>query len=201
MLPFVAAGWKVSAVPIDRPTGEDPGEGILQSRPIHLSAARLAEVSGLALTSSEVVEELSRSRLPIRAIPGGWEVFAPPWRPDLLQEVDLIEEAILARGVRIEDGIVPPSSTRGRRRAETRFREAVGEVLLGGGCIPLHTPVLIPIGRNDAIGRKDALRLSNPVSEELGVLRDRLLPSLLGALGHNVRHGYPQSLSEVAPTI
>ena len=201
MLPFLSEGWSAHAVPIRRAGTVDDGRRLLAARTLELSARRLDGIAGLSLPAGEVRSALAQARLAASEAPGGWAVEVPPWRPDLLAEVDLIEEVLLARGVRPEEGSILPSPTRGRRRPESRFREHVGDLLLGAGYVPLHTPVLIGRDRSDRVGRTSALKLTNPVSEELSVLRDRLLPSLLHSLARNLRHGYPQQLSEIGPTI
>ena len=73
-------------------------------------------------------------------VPGGFSVEVPPWRPDLLTGVDVAEDVVLARGVRSEDGVVPPSGTRGRRRAETVFRRTRRGAPLGPRVTPNSTP-------------------------------------------------------------
>ena len=201
MLPFVVAGWSVAPVPVEGGPDRPPSTLPIAPRPLALPKAVLDSVTGGSVPEAEVAEALARSRLDARSAPEGWVVDAPAWRPDLLQSVDLVEEVTVARGIRLEDGVLLPSATRGRRRAETRFREAVGELLLAAGFVPLHRPVLVASARQRRVGRPSALRLANPVSEELAVVRDRILPSLVGTLARNVRHAYPQRFSEVGPVV
>ncbi len=126
---------------------------------------------------------------------------SPPWRPDLLGPVDLAEEVVLSRGLRSEDGIVPPSPTRGHRRAETDFRRRIAALLLGLGFTQPHTPLLVSevcVGR---LAGGAPIRLRNPVSAEFAFVRDRLLLSHLDVLAHNTRRSYPQRFAEVAPVV
>jgi phenylalanyl-tRNA synthetase beta chain len=201
MLPFVAAGWAVTPVPVSRAGEVETGATLVAGRSLLLTASGLTAIAGRAVPAREVESALASCRLAAVPTPEGWRVTAPPWRPDLLGEVDLIEEVLLAAGVRVEDGLMLPSATRGHRRPESDFRDRVAELLLASGFVPLHTPVLVGEGRAQRIGRVHALRLTNPVSEEVAVMRDRLLPSLVASLSRNVRHAYPQSLSEVGPVI
>ncbi|MCI4346677.1 MAG: hypothetical protein L3K07_08020, partial [Thermoplasmata archaeon] len=144
---------------------------------------------------------LARARYAVRRTSDGWLVAASPWRADLLGPVDVAEDVLLLRGVRIDEGLLPPSSTLGRRRPEARFRERIGAYLLGLGFTALHSPVLTSEAIIARTGRTQSLELTNPVSAELARARDSLLPSLVAALGRNLRHGYPQRFSEVGPVL
>lgn len=201
LLPFVAAGWSVAAVPVERPAGVPSVVDPRTVPPVRLRPATLASVAGEAIPPEEVRRALAASRLEVEDSPDGWSVRPPPWRPDLLQEVDLVEEVVLARGIPAEYGRLSPSAGRGRRRPESIFRERVRVALVGAGFSALFTPVLTPRDRNVRVGRAEALTVARPVSEETAVIRDRLLPTLVGALAHNVRSGYPQRLAEVGPAI
>ena len=199
---FASRGWSVRPVPVEGP-GEARSDGstLLDGGSRELPAAVLEGLSGEALPSAEVVGRFARARLAARRVRGGWRVSVPPWRPDLLGSVDLAEEVILAGGLRAEDGIVPPSSVRGRKRSPSRLRRQVADLLLGLGFSEPHTPVLVSDDTAGRLGGSPPIRLANPVSREYAIVRDRLLLSHLDVLGRNTRHGYPQRFAEVAPVV
>jgi phenylalanyl-tRNA synthetase beta chain len=199
---FLARGWSVGPIPLEG-FGPEPGDGrpVIEPTELGLPSALLEQISGATLEASEVTRMLGRARLGARRVRHGFRVSAPPWRPDLLAPVDLAEEVVLARGVRPEDGIVPPTPTRGRRRAETVFRQRIATLLLGLGLTQPHTPLLVSDASVARLGVTSPIRLSNPVSAEFSHLRDRLLLSHVEVLAHNTRRGYPQRFAEVAPVV
>jgi len=199
---FASRGWSVLPVPVEGP-GEtrSDGEALLTGTFRELPAATLNELSGERLSSPAVVDRLAMARLAARRARGGWKVRVPPWRPDLLAPADLVEEVVLAGGLRAEDGLVPPSTDRGRRRAETALHRRVRELLLGLGFAEPLTTVLVS---ETAVARLPGVRpvhLVNPVSREFSYARDRLLLSHLDVLARNTRHRYPQRFAEVAPVV
>jgi phenylalanyl-tRNA synthetase beta chain len=198
---FAALGWSLTPVPV-RPAGTQPSGALpLGPRTIPLRSTTLDAIAGRAFAADEVQHGLATARLSGRSVPHGWEVEVPPWRPDLLQEVDLVEEVLLARGLRVEDGVIPPSRSLGGRSRESRFRDRVGELLLGLGYSEVFSPVLVPESAVTRLNRASALRLTNPVSDLFERLRDALELSLIGTLEGNRRSGYPQRFYEVGPVI
>ncbi len=199
---FVARGWSLAPVPVERADGSlDDGSAILEPVEIDLSAEGLERITGAPLAPPEVAAAFARARLTARRARGGYRVAIPPWRPDLLAAVDLAEEVVLARGVRSEDGIVPATPTRGRRRAQTVFRQRIATLLLGLEFAQPHTPLLVSDASVARVDGSATIRLRNPVSGEFAHLRDRLLLSHLDVLAHNTRRSYPQRFGEVAPVV
>jgi len=202
LVPFVAQGWSVAPVPVRRTAASDSDSaGVIEPHSVELPTAVLTKLGGTALSATVIERRLSESRLVGHPHPHGWKVDAPPWRPDLVTAVDVSEDILLAEGIRPEDGILPPSWTRGHLRRETKFRRKFAETLLGLGLAAPHTPVLISETAVARVGGNPPLHLRNPVSAEFAYLRSRLLFSHLDVLAHNVRHGYPQRFGEVAPVI
>ena len=201
-LVFVARGWGIRPVPVVRGDRTDPGTAATEPRALPLTEPAIRAVLGGAIPAPEVEALLGRAGLSARPHPGGgWSVSVPPWRPDLLAEVDLVEEILVARGITADEGLLLPSPTRGARRPETRFRRRVGTLLLGLGYVPIATPTLVDAALVGLLGRDRALEVANPVSEKFAYLKDAVQVSLVGALGRNTRHGYPQRLQEVGPVI
>ena len=199
---FVARGWSVMPVPIDGAPGPgSDGSGLLEPPARFLPATLVRDIVGSPLPVGEIAAALARSRLAARRARGGWSVRIPPWRPDLLSAVDLVEEVVLARGLRAEDGVVPPTTARGRRRGSTRFRREVAGLLLGLGFAQPNTTVLVPESAGARLPGSSPIPLVNPVSREFAAVRDRLLASHLDVLARNTRHGYPQRFAEVAPVV
>jgi phenylalanyl-tRNA synthetase beta chain len=200
MLTFAAQGFSVSPVHVEFTDHADTGEAFVRPRKVALDRGTLGRVSGLPLPDREVMDLLERARLGASSVEAGWEAEVPPWRPDLQSAVDLVEEVLLVRGVRVEEQRLPPSRTRGRRLRAHALRSWTEASLLGLGFVPLLTPVLVGARLVEELGWP-AIALANPVSLELARLRPSLQISLLQTLEKNVRYGYPQRWSEVGPVL
>jgi phenylalanyl-tRNA synthetase beta chain len=156
--------------------------GDLPERPVvRFRRERADEVIGIETPPAEQDAILQRLGFEVR----GAEVVVPTWRArDVTREIDVVEE--IAR-FRLED--VP--FTLPERRAmfgaltrSQRLRRRVEDVLVGLGLVETYTPTL----RADDPSA-DALRLPEPLSAELAVLRTRLIPSLVEAARRNLEIG------------
>ncbi len=162
-----------------------------QPVPLTLSPARIEALLGMAVPDAEAIRILIALGFAVAGGGSTWTVTPPSWRVDAHRDVDLIEEVGRHYGFEhlpatfpgVEQA-PPPSDPRiaRDRRARTAaqafgFSEAItfafiearhAEPFLGG-----HAPVA----------------LANPLSETFAVMRPSLVPGLVQAVGHNLRHG------------
>lgn len=141
-----------------------------------------------------------------------WECRPPTHRPDLVREVDLIEEIMRIHGLD-ELPAVPCMPTAYGEPAPTSLRDPAGvlsrtaqdrlvDALAAQG---LHEAVGLAFAEPDKLARVQgpavvatAVRLRNPMRGFGGVLRTHLLPGLLDAAAFNVaRHPRSVRLFEV----
>src|SRR5213594_2540630 len=125
------------------------------------------------------------------SILAAWECTQPSWRADVEREIDLIEEVARVYGL---DKFPPrlPAARQGAARlphyeAETRLRER----LIGLGYREILTIPHVAEER-DALFRPSGVspaRLSNPLSEEVNVLRATGIVTMAAALEWNLNHG------------
>ena len=142
---------------------------------IFLRLDQVAQVLGVELDQKTVEKQLVAIGATCVAKPEDRRIAVdvPGWRPDLQQEIDLIEEVARVFGY----GSIP-DDLRGFRvgstpdAAEWTAVDRVRQRLLGLGVLEVVTlPLTAPDGPT-------AVRLQNPLSSEEGALRRRLLPSL-----------------------
>ncbi|PYU73222.1 MAG: phenylalanine--tRNA ligase subunit beta [Acidobacteria bacterium] len=120
-----------------------------------------------------------------------WECTQPSWRAEVEREIDLIEEIARIYGL---EQFPPrlPAARQGAARlphyeAEARLRER----LIGLGYREILSIPHVAEER-DALFRPEGVtpaRLSNPLSEEAGVLRSTGIVTMAGALEWNLNHG------------
>jgi phenylalanyl-tRNA synthetase beta chain len=201
-LPFVARGWTITPVPVAFAKGVDHGRATVEARDILLEQGPVSKLLGVPLTEETVKSALLASRLGVKETKAGLQVSVPPWRPDILGSVDLIEEVAMAMGLDRFPPEFETPSTQGRRMPFTRFCGRFLEVMVGMGYQEMHTPCLIAQGLSDMLTTAGvSIPLKNPVSQEFACLRPTLLPGLVGALAHNTGEKYPQRLFELSEVV
>lgn len=122
-------------------------------------------------------------------------VTVPPWRSDLTDPADLVEEVIRLIGYDAIPSRLPQAPAGYGLTLAQRLRRRAGIALAGAGVIDvLSYPFMgeqdldsLLIDASDV--RRRAPRLANPLSEEQPLLRTTLLPGLLGALRRNLSRG------------
>src|SRR5437588_9389856 len=168
---------------------------------IRVTRAEILRVMGADVPDKQIEASLSALGFaPVRidqnrgaegSLLAAWECTQPSWCAEVEREIDLIEEIARIYGL---DKFPPrlPAARQGAARlphyeAETRLREC----LIGLGYREILT---IPHVREerDALFRPEGVspaRLSNPLSEEAGVLRATGIVTMAAALEWNLNHG------------
>ena len=133
-----------------------------------------------------------------------WSVTPPTFRPDLVREVDLIEEVGRIAGYRLAPETLPRHRTAGGLTKPQQVRRAIRRALAGCGLDEAITYTFVapdaldPLGLPEEDVRLSPVKLSNPMSVEQSVMRTMLLPGLIGAVRANVdRLNDPPNLFEI----
>jgi phenylalanyl-tRNA synthetase beta chain len=150
-----------------------------------------ARVSGIDIPEKSAEEHL----LAVGCLLGQSGYLPPPWRPDITDPYDLVEEVVRVVGYDQVPSVLPkPPSGRGLTRAQ-KLRRRVGRSLAGAGYVEVVSFPFIGATELDRLGlpdddeRRSVLRLANPLSAEEPSMTTTLLPGLLKALARNAGRG------------
>lgn len=121
----------------------------------------------------------------------GFAVTVPSWRPDCIDEIDLVEEIARHVGYEALGRRVSQSTQPGGLSALQQRRRALRELVLSFGANEaMPNPFLAP-GDHERAGvalEAAALELENPLVVEESLLRTSLRPGMLKAVAYNVSH-------------
>src|ERR1043166_6615314 len=148
------------------------------SRPprIFLRTARVARVLGVERPVPALEQCLVAIGATVVSKPaeGRLAVDVPGWRPDLREEIDLVEEIARIHGYDALPDTLRPF--RPGNQTDAPIAVAADQVRTGLVAEGLYEVILLPVGPPDAT---DAVPILNPLPAEHGPLRGRLLPGLL----------------------
>lgn len=155
---------------------------------IRLRKKRVQQLLGIVISDAEILDILQRLGMEVEASVNGWQVKPPSYRPDLMIEVDLIEEIARIHGYEAIAGQVPrlPMNLRLPREG------AVNLDNLKDRLVSLGYQEVISYSFIDAKSAglfepgQAAIAVSNPISAEMSVMRPSLWPGLVGAAKHNL---------------
>ncbi|MBC7120563.1 MAG: phenylalanine--tRNA ligase subunit beta [Candidatus Methanosuratus sp.] len=170
---------------------------------VSLSKAR--EVLGLDLSISDITSLLKRMGYWTETI--GDEVVRakiPPYRVDILHEVDLIEDIMMAYGLNRVQPTFPRVHTIGKPLTGSRLRARIRDLMIGMGFVEVTTYVLSNcemMVNKPQLPKRPFVEVVKPVSSEYTVLRDRLLPKLLDFMSANIHVEYPQKIFEYGSVV
>jgi phenylalanyl-tRNA synthetase beta chain len=158
------------------------------------------ECIGLKLKPKEAAKIAERMRYGVVGVKGDTMTLrVPPYRSDLMHEVDLIEDIAVGYGYDKLEPTLPNVVTMGERAPIERLSCRARSVLTGLGFMEAMTYTLTnPRTNFEFMRTKDeAVTIANPVSDEYTIVRTSLLPSLLLALRTNKHHPLSQRVFEV----
>jgi phenylalanyl-tRNA synthetase beta chain len=198
LLPFVSRGWSVRGLPVHREGHiEDPGPSI-SCRAFPVSARLVQDILGIKLSGPDLEKALRRARLHPDREGSQCIVQVPPWRPDILSSVDLVEEVAISHGYSQITARPAPGGSRGSRLPSSKYYRRLGEAAIGLGYQEVRTPMLLSAEAAERFGLpSEILRLQNPISREASTVRSTLRASLVAALAGMTGQPYPQKIFEI----
>jgi phenylalanyl-tRNA synthetase beta chain len=164
-----------------------------------------AQVTGMPITPDTALAHLQAVGCSVTAGEESLTAVVPPWRPDLVDPFDLVEEVARVVGYEQVPPVLPQAPSGRGLTNEQALRRRVGRTLAGAGFVEVVDFPFVGTAAFDALGlpaddsRRQAMRIANPLSTEQPFMTTTLLPGILEAVARNVGRGQPDvSLFETA---
>ncbi len=159
-----------------------------------LRLSRLDAIVGVHIPGEDVRRILMRLGC---AVEGDYDlsVTVPTFRPDLLREIDLVEEVLRIWGMERVEATLPGGRKRiGGLSTQQKRSARIGSTLRAAG---LNETMTYSFASEDDLERfrmerpegESAVELINPMSQEQSVLRRTIVPGLLRSVSYNRRRG------------
>lgn len=164
-------------------------------RTLTLRAQAAAERMGIAYSRQEIVDSLTAIGAVVDDSDADtFTVTVPSWRPDLVDEVSLVEEiGRLGDFDRIPSVLPVAPSGRGLTREQTLRRQLANALAASGSVEVLSYPFTTLVDNTlfgDPSGNADQhVKLANALDSETAWLRRSMLPGLVGVAHRNVSRG------------
>ena len=170
---------------------------------INFNIEKFKDLIGISISISEADKILSSLGFKVKKTKKSLKVEIPSWRPDILQEVDLIEELIRIKGFNNIQVIEPEKK---RVKETLNFKQKLFHLsqraLASKGYIEAVTWSFTDsnIDKQFSKGEKE-IKIYNPISSDLDVLRRSIFSNLSIHLKKNQDRGYDDlSFFEIGPT-
>ena len=179
------------------------GSNSQKNKVINLDIKKFKDVIGISISNQEVNKILTSLGCKIKSSKKAIKVEVPSWRPDISQDIDLIEELIRIKGFDNIELIKPEKS---RDKETLNFKQKLFHLsqraLASKGYMETVTWSFTDskIDKEFAKGEKE-IKIFNPISSDLNVLRRSIFSNLAIHLKKNQDRGNEDlSLFEVGPT-
>ncbi len=200
---FAEHDWKLSKVKINYPQAvvETPD---LMPEQRKLSVDYINKMLGLNLSPEEVKTCLEKKGYGVDVETQGLLVYIPPYRVDILHDIDIVEDVAIGYGYDKFDSALPSLATAGLRLSLEVTARKVRDVMVGLGFTEAVTLMLSNEDANNLkmmINEGDLVKVQNPISEEHTIIKNHLLPGLLEVLYINRHRELPQWIFEVGDVL
>ena len=170
-----------------------------------VSVKNAEKIIGIPLTSAIVVEALKKVRLDAEAIDEDKvKVLIPPYRVDILHEVDLIENVAIGYCFRKIQPEIPQVATVAREDPYHDFDQSIREIMNGLGFAEVMSLMLTNEENHYQkmrLPETERVEVAQPISQDRTMIRQSLLNGLLEFLEDNKHEELPQKIFEIGETV
>jgi len=179
------------------------GNKKIKNKIVELNIEKFEKVIGISISNIEVNKILTSLGCKIKIGKKSFKVEVPSWRPDITQDIDLIEELIRIKGF---DKIKLIEPEKKREKETLNFKQKLFHLsqraLAAKGYMEAVTWSFTDsiVDKQFSKGEKE-VRIFNPISKDLDVLRRSIFSNLAIYMKKNQDRGHKDlSLFEIGPT-
>jgi len=207
---FLEDGMEIATRLILDLCGGEPSELVIAGaapawqRAITLRPDRVQSLGGVDVARPEIERILTDLGFELSEEGSALAAQVPPWRGDIVGEACLVEEVVRIHGYDRVPAVPLANTTflpRPALNLEQRRHARARRALAARGLTEAITYSFMPSAQAALFGGvPDTLRLVNPISSDLDVMRPSILPNLIAACGRNADRGIADAaLFEVGP--
>ena len=154
-----------------------------------------ARITGMPISGETTVANLRAVGCEVALEGDRLSATVPPWRPDLTDPYDLVEEVARIVGYSQVPSVLPTAPVGRGLTRDQRLRRRIGRTLAGAGLVEVVSFPFIGTADLDALGldavddRRNLLHLANPLSTQEPAMTTTLLPGILKAAARNLGRG------------
>ncbi len=169
---------------------------------IKFNSNLVSKIIGIKINQKDMIKILTRLGFETKNKSKFIEIKVPTWRPDIFGEIDLIEEIIRISGY---DNIKSIEPEKIRIKPTLNFYQKHFHLAQRSVASKGYYETITWSFSEDKINDKfkeslETIKIINPISSELSVLRNSLYPNLIYYLEKNLNRGFAdQSLFEIGP--
>ena len=186
---FADRGWKVYQIKVNSKIYE-----VFKAKKIKFNANFTNKVLGIKLSIEQQRKLLSKFGHEMK----GNFVFVPPYRADVFGQIDLVEDIAIAYGYNNFKPTKPQFYSEPKINDEFEF---LAELLIGLGFFEVSSWILTNQNTLKKAAITNALKVSNPLTEEFSTLRPALYPNILEIFSKSKSAKMPQKIFEIGPII
>ena len=165
-----------------------------------LNISKVSKLTGITLSIEEIIGLLEKMRFSVtKKEDENLLVKIPPYRPDILHEVDLVEEVVMSYGYdKIEPLIMRPQHPGSENGLEFLTR-IIRELIIGYGFQEVNNYMMtnkeVLYSRMN-LQEQPTVEVKNPKQETFSCLRTWIIPQLMQVLSYSKHADYPQKIFE-----
>lgn len=184
----------------------DSYEGTFEETKVDLIFDHARSTIGVEIEDEAMVKMMDSLAFRYEAIEGGIRVTIPHYRVDIEREVDLIEEVARLNGYDKIPATLPSGKmTEGKKNKRQKITDKVRSIMVSMGFDELVTYSFMNKKHYDNLllpeddVRRNSVKIMNPFSDEQGVVRTLILPSVISVAARNMsRRNLDLSIFEIA---
>ncbi len=169
-----------------------------KERTMNVDLNYIKKIIGINISVEKFVQLLKRAGLDYNG-----HVLIPPYRTDIMHQIDIAEDVAIAYGYENIEPELPGIFTRGTSLRENDFKTAVASLMNGMMFQEVRTMILSSQNdQNEKMNTNNNLvEILNAKSDEFSVCRRDLMPGILNVFSQNKHVDYPQSIFEMGKIV
>ncbi len=173
-----------------------------KNRIIKFNLNLFENIAGFKISSKQMTKILEDLGFKCKKDKKNLKLIVPSWRPDILQDIDIVEELVRISGYDKINIINPiKERTRSTLTQTQKLFHFLQRAVASKGYLEAITWSFADSNYNDYFkGKNKDIKIINPISSELGVLRNSIFSNLIMYIKKNLDRGFKDlSMFEIGP--
>jgi phenylalanyl-tRNA synthetase beta chain len=202
------AGYAIQPVTVEYPYDTSYGREITTpfyfQKPVRLDLDDATRLLGEPVSAAVALSCIERMGNTAKAEKESVTLVPPVFRNDFMHPVDVIEEIMMGRGLKSFSPLLPEEFTVGRLTPEEEFSRKARDVMVGLG---FQEMIYNYLGSKKDFVEKmqlddsDIIEITNPMTENYEIVRNSILPNLLGSEAISGNAVYPHKIFEAGKIV